>query len=581
MTLNTFHHAGVSAKNVTLGVPRLKEIINVAKQPRTPSMTVFLEPEYAGDKEKAIIVQRRLEYTTLNDLVSSMEIHYDPVMKTTVIDQDQEVLDIFYELEEEEEEELQQKLSPWLLRVELNMKTMREKKLEAEEIVTRLISKDAGGLGLEEHLECIPSPANYHTPTVRIRVRKNPEDEKLEEDEDDDMQTYLQHIGHTLLNKLELGGIKDIKKATMDESKRFQSDQASGALHSRHFPNEWTLITEGSNLLAVMNVEGVDYRRCTSNHITQIYEVLGIEAARNALLRELRHVISFDSNSVNYRHLALIADVMTYKGNFMAITRHGINRSESGCMMRCSFEETVEILMEAAAFSTCDNLKGVSENVMMGQLCPLGTGTFDMVLNEEMLRDAVDTYADDDDDGRDSPGTMASPDVTRTPAPDFDFLSGGQSPGSFSPDHAGGFSPDQSGGFSPGMSPFHASSFGRAQPSAGASPTSPKYSPTSPSYSPTSPSYSPTSPSYSPTSPSYSPTSPSYSPTSPSYSPTSPSYSPTSPSYSPTSPSYSPTSPSYSPTSPSYSPTSPSYSPTSPSYSPTSPSYSPTSENTL
>jgi DNA-directed RNA polymerase II subunit RPB1 len=85
--------------------------------------------------------------------------------------------------------------------------------------------------------------------------------------------------------------------------------------------------------------------------------VLGIEAVRNALLKELRAVISFDGSYVNYRHLATLADVMTYRGYLMAITRHGINRVDSGPMMRCSFEETVEILMDAAIFSEKDDLK--------------------------------------------------------------------------------------------------------------------------------------------------------------------------------------------------------------------------------
>jgi DNA-directed RNA polymerase II subunit RPB1 len=215
------------------------------------------------------------------------------------------------------------------------------------------------------------------------------------------MQKYLKSIGEVLLTKLELGGIEGIQKATMADEKRFEEDE-NGALDDRDkFPEEWTLITEGSSLLSVMNVEGVDFRRCKTNHITEIYEVLGIEAARCALLRELRHVISFDSTSVNYRHLALISDVMTYRGNFMAITRHGINRSEAGCLMRCSFEETVEILMDASCFSTTDHLRGVSENVMLGQLCPLGTGTFDLVLNEDMLKDAIpnpDDVIDEDED---------------------------------------------------------------------------------------------------------------------------------------------------------------------------------------
>ena len=232
----------------------------MAKEPRTPSLTVFLDPEYAKDKEKAMLIQRKLEYTTLSDLVSKvrthappsgpggvavcdsialthpglqMEIHYDPQMKVSVVEEDQEVLDNFYDLEDEvraltpwtalqydgpnhlglwcnaaawasngpnhlgfvralqDEDELALKLSPWLLRIQLNLVTMREKKLEADEIVNRLTSTSDGGLGLDEHLECIASPANYDPPTVRIRVKRNPEDDKAGEEDEDDMQTYL------------------------------------------------------------------------------------------------------------------------------------------------------------------------------------------------------------------------------------------------------------------------------------------------------------------------------------------------------------------------------------------------------
>lgn len=69
--------------------------------------------------------------------------------------------------------------------------------------------------------------------------------------------------------------------------------------------------------------------------------MLGIEAVRKALERELYHVISFDGSYVNYRHLALLCDTMTCRGHLMAITRHGINRQDTGPLMKCSFEETV------------------------------------------------------------------------------------------------------------------------------------------------------------------------------------------------------------------------------------------------
>jgi len=276
----------------------------------------------------------------------------------------------------------------------------------------------------------------------------------------------------------------------------------------------------------------------------------------------------------------------------MAITRHGINRVENGPLMRCSFEETVDILFEASAHGMTDRMRGVSGPIMMGQLAPVGTGSFDLVLDEEKLERAMDM---DGGAGGGGGGLLMKEQHPMTPSmmtpmhsSPFAVMSPGQQGGLFSPfAGGGGMSPSSQAMFSPFgghqadgnaaiFSPSH-SMMSPASFSPGGGGVSPGYSPTSPAYSPTSPAYSPTSPAYSPTSPAYSPTSPAYSPTSPAYSPTSPAYSPTSPAYSPTSPAYSPTSPAYSPTSPAYSPTSPTYSPTSPTYSPTSPTYSPSS----
>merc|ERR1712137_1221749 len=144
--------------------------------------------------------------------------------------------------------------------------------------------------------------------------------------------------------------------------------------------------TEGSNLQDVLPFDEVDEVRTISNDVVEILDVLGIEAARNSVLLEIKKVISFDGSYVNYRHLATLSDIMTYRGNLMAITRHGINRTQTGALMRCSFEETVEILLKAAAFAETDNLAGVSENIMLGQLAPLGSGSFDLILDENMLK---------------------------------------------------------------------------------------------------------------------------------------------------------------------------------------------------
>lgn len=172
----------------------------------------------------------------------------------------------------------------------------------------------------------------------------------LEEDE-----LFLKKIGSNLLTEMCLRGITEINKVFIKSSKANSFDENEGFKAKV----EWMLDTEGVNLLAVMCHEDVDARRTRSNHLVEVIEVLGIEAVRCALLDELRVVISFDGSYVNYRHLAILCDTMTYRGYLMAITRHGINRNDTGPMMRCSFEETVDILLDAAVYAETDYLRGV------------------------------------------------------------------------------------------------------------------------------------------------------------------------------------------------------------------------------
>ncbi|XP_050438042.1 DNA-directed RNA polymerase II subunit RPB1-like [Adelges cooleyi] len=640
MTLNTFHFAGVSSKNVTLGVPRLKEIINISKRPKAPSLTVFLTGTAARDAEKAKNVLCRLEHTTLRKVTANTAIYYDPDPHNTVISEDQEFVDIYYEMPDFDPT----KISPWLLRIELDRKKMTDKKLTMEAISEKI------NAGFGDDLNCIFNDDNSDKLILRIRIM-NLDDGKMNgraEDEDDGVEKmeddmFLRCIEANMLSDMTLQGIESITKVYMHlplaDSKKRTVITENGEFRAIA---DWLLETDGTSLMRVLSEKDVDPSRTFSNDICEIFSVLGIEAVRKSVEKEMNTVLQFYGLYVNYRHLALLCDVMTAKGHLMAITRHGINRQDTGVLMKCSFEETVEVLLDAALHGEVDPMKGVSENIIMGQLPKMGTGCFDLLLDAVRAQEGIEIPIDPEFMGRPNNDGMllnaSSPSIisAMTPwnqpsTPVYQNLwSSTMTPGgpAFSPagsSDSGGSTPpywmtsDGTPG-SPGLplstlSPFLRSpssvspsytcslspQYGVVSPT-NYSPISPQYtaclqnlpqyspissnysySPTSPSYSPTSPSYSanssysPTSPSYSPTSPAYSPTSPSYSPATPAYSPTSPTYSPTSPTYSPTSPTYSPTSPTYSPTSPTYSPTSPTYSPTSPSYRSTSPSYSPTS----
>jgi DNA-directed RNA polymerase II subunit RPB1 len=601
MTLNTFHYAGVSSKNVTLGVPRLKELINVAKKIKTPSLTVYLKGAARFDAEKAKQVHAELEYTTLGSVTATTEIIYDPDPRRSVIERDQFFIDEYLDSPDFVASDID-RLSPWVLRFVLDPKMMGSD-IKMHHIANKIEQE----FGNDVRVIYSADEADELVLLIRINKDDNKAASKVEGDEDDQFDDntveFLRRLETQMLSSMLLRGIPDIKKVFLRKAERLYYDRTGQIKTKDDKAKEWVLDTEGINLLAVLANPHVDHRRTTSNDINEIAEVFGIEACRNSLMKELRRVIEFDGSYVNYRHLAMLCDVMCQKGSLMAISRHGINRNDTGPLMRSSFEETVEILVEAATFAETDPLKGVSANIMIGQLAPIGTGCFDLHLDEEMLKQAISIeqnpimgshYGDASPFAPRTPGGMRTPYIGDDQSPAYPYSPsvmhtpyGGDA--AFSPiapspySDAGGFSPYPTSPY--GTSPLRSPSYSPTTPHGDAySPSSPAYSPTSPAYSPTSPAFTPTSPSYSPTSPAYSPTSPAYSPTSPSYSPTSPSYSPTSPSYSPTSPAYSPTSPAYSPTSPAYSPNvggphasprSPSYSPTSPAYSPTSPSYSP------
>ncbi|CDJ52195.1 DNA-directed RNA polymerase, related [Eimeria brunetti] len=408
MTLNTFHFAGVGSKNVTLGVPRLKELINVAKTVKTPSLTVYLLEEGAYDQERAKDVQTHLEHTTLEKVCTTAQIIYDPDPTNTIVPQDQQWVGDYYEFPDEEEAPVQC-LGRWLLRVQLDGKIMIDKKLTMKEVGETIYREFDN-----DELDCIWTDDNSDELVLRIRIKKhnagniptninsssssssnsnsnNPSSSHQDPDLNGDDQAseienrFLQKLMLHCLVGITLRGVNKITKVYMREEARTIYNENIGKFER---VNNWVLDTDGCNLEEVLTCPLVDASRTTSNDITEIFSVLGIEAVRRALLRELRAVISFDGSYVNYRHLAILCDSMTQKGYLMSITRHGINRVEKGPLKKCSFEETVEILMEAAIFAETDHLRGVTENIMLGQLCPLGTGDPDLLIDEEKLRDA-------------------------------------------------------------------------------------------------------------------------------------------------------------------------------------------------
>lgn len=150
---------------------------------------------------------------------------------------------------------------------------------------------------------------------------------------------------------------------------------------------EWVIDTEGSNLIDIVKHKAVDPIRTISNDIHEVYNVLGIEACRHVLINEINEIFEQSSSYVNSRHLALLADVMTNKGSLMSIDRHGINKSDRGPLAKCSFEETPDVIAKAAIFGELDIVTGVSSNIMLGQEVPIGTGSIDILFDEEKFKE--------------------------------------------------------------------------------------------------------------------------------------------------------------------------------------------------
>jgi DNA-directed RNA polymerase subunit A" len=143
--------------------------------------------------------------------------------------------------------------------------------------------------------------------------------------------------------------------------------------------DEWVITTLGSNLKKVLEIEGVDKTRTTCNNPFEICEVLGIEAARNAIIKEAVDTIEEQGLGVNIRYVILLADLMTFNGKIMGIGRYGIAGNKESVLARMAFEETKKHVIEAGITGLRDPMKGPIENIIVNQVIPMGTGAFTLI----------------------------------------------------------------------------------------------------------------------------------------------------------------------------------------------------------
>ncbi|HIH27392.1 MAG TPA: DNA-directed RNA polymerase subunit A'' [Methanoregulaceae archaeon] len=310
MTMRTFHYAGVAEINVTLGLPRLIEIMDARKEPSTPTMTIFLEPEYGNDRDKAREVSWQIEAAPLHEFGD--------------ITTDMENMQVV---------------------IHLNVAVCDKRKIQPSAI-----------------LEIAPR---------KIRERRHYRDFEFEVDEKAAYIVFMPKDRESYQNLFQLAEhVRNVIVQGIDDIERVVVRKESG---------EYILYTEGSNIKDTFEVEGVDTTRTRTNNISEISQVLGIEAARNAIIHEALSTLGEQGILVDVRHIMLVADMMCMEGEVKQIGRHGIAGEKESVLSRAAFEVTVNHLLDAAVANEVDELSGVTENVIVGQPIQLGTGDVKLI----------------------------------------------------------------------------------------------------------------------------------------------------------------------------------------------------------
>ena len=390
MTLNTFHFAGVGAKsNVTRGIPRLKELIHVSKNMKSPITKICILPEYIQDEQKAKYVKNQLEYTTLQDILLTSSLYYDPTHTTygTDITEDQELMALYKEFLELDEtyDETSAPLCPWILRMVFDKEAMMDKGITMEDVSMALLRYD------KDKLTFIFTDDNSKDLIGRIsmKIEADTSFEQGIQDQSDVISSF-QNINEDLNKNVVIKGIPSIHDIAITE-------HMSHRMVDRDIQvtKEYILESDGVNLLKIMASDYTDSSQCYSNDIIEIRDVLGIEASRNILMKEIVEVVEHANEYINHRHIEVLCDIMTSRGILMSINRQGINRGEVGPLGKCSFEDTTDQLIKASIFSELDTLNGVSSNIMMGQAIRAGTGLAEVLLDETELTALMKEYSDD------------------------------------------------------------------------------------------------------------------------------------------------------------------------------------------
>lgn len=336
MTLKTFHFAGVASMNVTLGVPRIKEIINASKVISTPIINAVLVNE--NDERAARVVKGRIEKTLLSDVAFYIQDVYHDNLS---------FLQVRVDLNSIEKLQLELTID------EIAVAITKAPKLKIQASDVSILSKDKIAINV--------FPEGYKAKSISTSAKTPSEN---------DVFYRMQHLRRSLPD-IVVKGLPDISRAVInvrDDSKR-------------------ELLVEGYGLRDVMSTDGVIGSKTVTNHVLEVFSVLGIEAARASIIGEINYTMSNHGMSVDPRHIQLLGDVMTYKGEVLGITRFGLSKMRDSVLQLASFEKTTDHLFDAAFYMKKDAVEGVSECIILGQTMSIGTGAFKIVKGTNLRED--------------------------------------------------------------------------------------------------------------------------------------------------------------------------------------------------
>ena len=362
MTLKTFHFAGVASMNVTLGVPRIKEIINAAKNISTPIITATLE---CDDNVKAArVVKGRVEKTTLGEVCKFIDVVFNPSACYVEVCLDPAVISA--------------------LQLDVTVESVRHSLITAPKLKLKANTVLHAGENL-------------------IHVLPPDEESKSKAAAAQGAAAYRRALFHlqtlrTAVPNVIVQGIPSVSRAVIN-------DVGQG---------KYNLVVEGTNLQAVMGVEGVKGTHTTTNHVMEAERTLGIEAARSCIIKEINDTMKAHGMSIDARHSMLLADVMTYKGEVLGITRFGMAKMKDSVLMLASFEKTTDHLFDAALHGRTDTIDGVSECIIMGIPMPVGTGMFKLQ-HRAMRLETMDEEEREEEDAvvaSDGKGAASSVEIT-------------------------------------------------------------------------------------------------------------------------------------------------------------------------